>query len=80
MMRNYSFNHFRLKDDENGGNKIGMANVLGKKFVEECTSSCEYHIQESVKRHSKYIKDYSALVNGMKNATTELEYEEKNTC
>ena len=53
---NYSFNPFHLKDDENGGNKIGMANVLGKKFVEERTPSCEYHLQESVKRHSKYVK------------------------
>lgn len=29
----YHFNPFHIKDDEHGGNKIGMANVLGMKIL-----------------------------------------------
>ena len=78
----YSFNPFHFHN-ENRGHKFGIANVLGKKFAEERTSSCEYHLQDSVKRRSKCVKDvsnYSALLNGIKNATAKLEYEEKNNC
>ena len=78
----YSFNPFHFHN-ENRGHKFGIANVLGKKYVEERMSSCEYHLQDSVKRHSKCVKDvsnYSALLNGIKNATAKLEYEEKNNC
>ena len=37
------FNPFHLKDDEHGGNKIGMVTVFGEDFVRNRTSSCEYH-------------------------------------
>lgn len=53
---------------------------IGRKFVKEQTSSCEYHFQENVKKHSKYVNDtaqYYSLINAMKYATTTLQYEEK---
>ena len=53
----YCFNPCHLKDDEAGGNKIAMRNVLGENFVELRTSSCEYHFQNTVKRHQKFMKE-----------------------
>ena len=40
------FNPYHLKDDEHAGNKVGMESVFGKKFIEERTSSCEYHFDK----------------------------------
>ena len=58
-----------------------MAIVFGKKFVEERTSSCEYHLSENTKRHAKYVsdadrKDYYTYISDMKKSTTEKEYEQ----
>jgi len=52
----YKFNPFHLKDDEAGGNKIAMRNILGEPFVETRTSSCEYHFDASVARHRKFVR------------------------
>ena len=67
------FNPFHLKDDEHGGNKIGMATVYGKDFVKNRTSSCEYHFNLSVKNHIKNVrqndrKQYSKICHAMKEA------------
>ena len=51
-----------LKDDEHGGNKIGMRTVLGETFVKERTSSVEYHYDASVKRHRRYLKTESRKI------------------
>ena len=58
-----------------------MAVVFGKKFVEERTSSCEYHLSEHTKRHAKYVsdadrKDYYTNISDMKKSTTEKEYKQ----
>ena len=76
------FNPYHLKDDENGGNKQAMAEIFGRKFVEERTSSCEFHFAENAKRHAKYVqtepdrKEYYSLTKDMKDSTTEKEYEQ----
>ena len=49
----------------------------GKEFVEQRTSSCEYHFNESVKKHAKEVTDtdrYYQLIDDMKNSSTELRY------
>ena len=55
----YFFNPYHLKDDEHGGNKIGMRDVFGVAFVNERTSSCEFHLDQSVKIHKKYLNKES---------------------
>ena len=53
-----TLNPFHLKDDENGANKIGMRAVSGETFVNERTSSCEFHIDKNVtKRKSHIVKE-----------------------
>ena len=39
----YFFNPYHLKDDEHGGNKIGMQDVFGEAFLNERASTCEFH-------------------------------------
>ena len=78
------FNTYHLKDDEAGGNKIGMRNVLGANFVEKRTSSCLYHFDQSVVRHKKMVRkenkdSYSSLCHDLKNASTEAEYGRRKT-
>ena len=74
------FNPYHLKDDKHGGNKIGMAAVFGKVFVDTRTSSCEYHLEQSVKKHKKHVcqsdrKDYVRLCHKMKDVHSEELYE-----
>ena len=57
-----------------------MRNVLGENFVELRTSSCEYHFENAVKRHQKFMKEddrnhYSTLCFDMQNAPTRELYE-----
>ena len=52
----YVLNPYHLKEDEHGGNKIGMRDVFGETFVNERTSSCEFHSDHSVKNHLKIPK------------------------
>ena len=54
--KDYSFNPYHLKDDEHGGNKLGIAAVLGEPFLLERTSSCEFHFKKSVDNHMKYVQ------------------------
>ena len=52
----------------------------GKEYVEERTSSCEYHFHESVRKHAKFVTDvdrYYNLINEMKHALTKEAYLEK---
>jgi len=77
----YVLNPYHLKDDENGGNKIGMREVLGEAFVNERTSSCEYHFDASVKVHKKYVsvasrQFYSELCISLKASATEELFQE----
>ena len=55
----YLFNPYHLKNDEHGGNKIGMRDILGDAFVNQRTSSCEFHLDHSVKSHKKYLNKES---------------------
>ena len=55
----YVFNPYHLKDDEHGENKIGMQDVFAEAFVNELTSSCEFHLDHSVKNHKKYLNKES---------------------
>ena len=50
---NYMFNPFHLKDDEHGGNKIGMANVLGKEIL---TFILMYHHMYFIHGSHKILK------------------------
>ena len=52
---NAGFNPYHLKDDEHGGNKIGMKRVFGEEFVRDRTSSCQYHLDNSIQNHKKYV-------------------------
>ena len=47
----YVFSPYQLKDDEHGGNKIGMRDVFGVAFVNKRASSYELHLDQSVKNH-----------------------------
>ena len=51
----YVFNPYHLKDDEHGGNKLGMSAVFGEVFVVDRTSSCEFHYLQAVRNHARYI-------------------------
>ena len=71
----YFFNPYHLKDDEHGGNKIGMRDVFGVAFVNERTSSCEFHLDQSVKNHKKYLNKesrefYGELCTSLKTSNT----------
>ena len=50
----YSFNPIEIYSDEHPGNRIAIEKVLGKDFLENRTSSCSYHFDKSVARHSLY--------------------------
>ena len=68
----YVFNSYHLK---NGGNKIGMRDVFGEVFANECTSSCEFHLDRSVKNHKKYLykesrEFYGKLCTSLKTSNT----------
>ena len=72
---NYVFNPYHIKDDENGGNKLGMKAVLGEAFVNERTSSCEFHLDQSVKNHKKFVSKesrefYVKLCNNLRDSST----------
>ena len=76
------FNPFHLKDDEHGGNKIGMVTVFGEDFVRNRTSSCEYHFNLSVKNHRKNVKqkdrkEYTQLCKELKEAQLKTVYQTK---
>ena len=79
MIRTYSseyvFNPYHIKDEEHGGKKLGMKAVLGETFVNERTLSCEFHMEQSVKNHKKYVTKesrefYANLCNGLKDSST----------
>ena len=75
-----TFNPFHLKDDKNGANKIGMRAVSGEMFVNERTSSCEFHIDKNVtKRKSHIVKEsqeyYFSLLQKLKNAPSINDFE-----
>ena len=76
---NVSFNPYHLKDDEHGGNKIGMARVFGENFVKDRTSSCLYHLDQSVRNHKKLVSkeqqvEYQLLWGELKDAVTKQAY------
>ena len=51
--------------------------ISGATFVEERTSACEYHFNESIRKHEKHASDvtsYHKLIDGMKNAPTDIGY------
>ena len=56
----YVFNPYHLKGDEQGGNKIGMQDVFGEALVNERTSSCEFHLDQSEKSCKKYLNKESS--------------------
>ena len=55
----YVFNPYHLKDDDHGGNKLGMSAVFGEVFVVDRTSSCEFHYLQAVRNHARYINKVS---------------------
>ena len=64
-----------IKDDGHGGNKLRMKAVLGETFVNERTLSCEFHMEQSVKNHKKYVTKesrefYANLCNGLRDSST----------
>ena len=64
-----------VKDDEHGGSKLRMKAVLGEMFVNERKLSCEFHMEQSVKNHKKYVTKesrefYANLCNGLKDSST----------
>ena len=71
---NACFNPAEIKDDEHGGNKIGIATVLGEDALQR-TSSCGFHYNLSVKNHKRFVakedrKTYKKLANQLKEATS----------
>ena len=71
----YVFNPYHLKDDEHGGNEIGMQDVFGEAFVNEGTSICEFHWDHSAKNHKKYQNKqsrefYAELCTSLKTSNT----------
>ena len=51
--------------------------LLGKDFVEERTSSCEYHLNQTIKKNSKYANDRDQdhqLIYGIRNAASAPTY------
>ena len=69
------FNPYHLKDDEHGGNKIGMTKVFGEDFVSNRTSSCSYHLNISIQKHSSLVndedkEDYNSYWRSMKKSIT----------
>ena len=71
----YVFNPYHIKDDKHGGNKLGMKAVFGETFVNERTSRCEFHMEQSVKNQKKYVTKesrefYANLCNGLKDSST----------
>ena len=51
-----------VKDDEHGGSKLRMKAVLGEMFVTERKLSCEFHMEQSVKNHKKYVTKESRVL------------------
>ena len=91
MLREYTgneiacFNPFHLKDDEHGGNKIGMAKVFGTTFVEERTSSCDFHYDLSTENHKRFVekadrKDYQSIALQLKESVTVEGYYDAKKC
>ena len=64
------FNLYHIKHDEHGGNKE-RKNKEGK----ERTSSCAFHMEQSVKNHKEYVTKesrvyYANLCNSLKHSST----------
>ena len=51
----YVFNPYHIKDGEHGGNKLRMKAVLSEIFVNDRTSNCWFHMEQSLKNHKKYV-------------------------
>ena len=76
--KNRGFNPFHIRHDEHGGNPIGISSVLGEDALSR-TSSCEFHYNDSVKKHRRYVlkedrRQYEALLANLKNAVTKEAY------
>ena len=74
------FNPTNIQCDEHTSNRNGIEAVFGMEFLTNRTSSCEYHIDKSIKKHVKVVADvdkksYEMLIISMKNATTKESYE-----
>ena len=75
----YIFNPIHIKCDEHSGNRIGITAVFGDEFLENRTSSCEYHYDKSVEKHKKYVRNedvglYKTLSSSIKNSVTTDHY------
>ena len=69
------FNPTCIKYDEHDGNRIGISAVFGETFIKERTSSCDYHYDQSVGSHKRYLNPNDvglnqALAAKMKNSVT----------
>ena len=76
--KNRGFNPFHIQHDEHGGNPIGISSVLGEDALSR-TSSCEFHYNDSAKKHRRYVlkgdrRQYEALLANLKNAVTNEAY------
>ena len=68
------FNPHHIKDDEHGGNKIGIADVLGVDALSR-TTSCDFHYDSSTKVHKKFVRKcdrklYKKIALELKNSVT----------
>ena len=68
------FNPHHIKDDGDGGNKIGIADVLGVGALSR-TTSCDFHYDNSTKVHKKFVrkcdrKVYKKIALELRNSAT----------